>query len=106
MRAGQNKVCIFYAADAFFENSNVFQARRGREKKWSFLFSRCNGDKMELQTRVFREKASEICRTHDYIYDLSHIFDGEDVYIDHCHVFEHGNEIIAREIYNIIKELM
>lgn len=61
---------------------------------------------MELQTRVFREKASEICRTHDYIYDLSHIFDGEDVYIDHCHVFEHGNEIIAREIYNIIKELM
>lgn len=76
------------------------------KKKWSFLFSRCSGDKMERQARAFRESAPEICRTHDYIYDLSRIFDNDDVYIDHCHVFEHGNEIIAHEIYKIIKNFI
>lgn len=39
----------------------------------------------------------------DYIYDLSHIFDGEnDVYMDMCHVWEKGNRIIAKEIKKII----
>lgn len=104
----QDKIKFVSFMQPMLFSKTVMSSKREEvvKKKWSFLFSRCNGDKMELQTRVFREKASEICRTHDYIYDLSHIFDGEDVYIDHCHVFEHGNEIIAREIYNIIKELM
>lgn len=39
----------------------------------------------------------------DYMYDLSHIFDGEEgVYMDPCHVWEKGNRIIAREIKKII----
>lgn len=39
----------------------------------------------------------------DYIYDLSHIFDGEnDIYMDVCHVWQKGNQIIAQEIEKII----
>ena len=38
-----------------------------------------------------------------YMHDLSYIFDNEkDIYMDHCHVLEKGNQIIAREIIKII----
>lgn len=40
---------------------------------------------------------------YDWIYDLSDIFDGEDVYYDTCHVNERGNEIIADRIMEKIK---
>lgn len=44
-----------------------------------------------------------VLATHEYMYDLSHIFDDvSDVYEDSCHVYEKGNRIIASEIYKRI----
>ncbi len=72
-------------------------------KKWELCLS-AYGGKVERQMKEFRDRASEICKTHEYIHDLSHIFDEADVYMDHCHVFEDGNKIIAEEIYKVIKQ--
>lgn len=72
------------------------------KRKWDFILS-LYGGKSTSQTREFRKRATDICSRHDYIYDLSHIFDDKDVYMDHCHVFENGNEIIADEIYKVIR---
>lgn len=48
-------------------------------------------------------QSNNIELSHPYIHDLSGIFDEvEDVYFDTCHVYEKGNEIIAREIYKHI----
>lgn len=74
-------------------------------KKWKFFLS-VYGENAELQMKEFRKCAPDICQTHDYIYDLSHIFDDKDVYMDHCHVYENGNKVIADEIYAIVKESM
>lgn len=55
----------------------------------------------------FRERIEEqnICEQYDYVYDLSDIFDDQsDIYIDICHVYEKGNEIIADEIYKRVKK--
>ncbi len=73
-------------------------------KKWDFT-QWDDGESLKTPIREFRKRAPEICKTHEYIYDLSHIFDEEDVYIDLCHVFENGNQIIADEIYKIIKKV-
>lgn len=72
------------------------------KRKWDFSLS-IYGEKTTSQMREFRKRAPVICRMHDYIYDLSNIFDDKDVYMDHCHVFENGNEIIADEIYKVIR---
>lgn len=104
----QDKIKFISFMQPMLFTKTVMSSKREEvlKKKWSFLFSKCSGDKMEQQAIAFRENAPEICLTHDYIYDLSHIFDNDDVYIDHCHVFEHGNEIIAQEIYKVIKNIM
>lgn len=48
-----------------------------------------------------KQKIAE--RKHQWIYDLSNKFDGNDyIYIDFCHVSPKGNEIIAKEISNIV----
>lgn len=54
--------------------------------------------------RQFRSRAGEIASTHKYIYNLTHIFDEDDVYVDIVHVYERGNEIIAEQIWNVIKD--
>ena len=60
--------------------------------------------------KLFRENGKNIEKGHPYIHDLSHIFDEKDVYMDHCHVWERGNEIIADSIWEVIepgvKEIM
>lgn len=38
----------------------------------------------------------------DYIHDLTYVYDGKDVYMDLCHVWEEGNQIIAEEIKKVI----
>lgn len=63
-------------------------------------------ESLKKPIREFRECAPEICKTHEYVYDLSHIFDNEAVYMDICHVFEKGNQIIADEIYKTVKDIM
>lgn len=43
----------------------------------------------------------------EWFYDLSDIFDKEsNIYIDNCHVFEKGNQIIAEKIYEKIENLV
>lgn len=70
-------------------------------KKWDFHFG--DSEVVKTPVRELRECAKEISKTHEYIYDLSHIFDDEEVYLDQCHVFENGNQIIASEIYRHIQ---
>lgn len=51
----------------------------------------------------FRNCIEKTFQLPDYIYDLSHIFDSEtDVYMDSCHVWEKGNQIIAEEIVKVV----
>lgn len=58
--------------------------------------------KFDFRDRIGRQN---ICEKYDYIFDLSDIFDGvSDIYMDVCHVYEKGNEIIADEIYKRIRE--
>ena len=42
----------------------------------------------------------------DYIHDLSHVFDGKDVYMDLCHVWDEGNRIISGEIKRVIQPVI
>ncbi|MBT1697401.1 SGNH/GDSL hydrolase family protein [Fulvivirgaceae bacterium PWU4] len=57
----------------------------------------------EIYKRI-QQKIAE--RGHPWIVDLSDRFNGDDyIYIDFCHVSPNGNEIIAREISNIIGNL-
>ncbi len=72
------------------------------EKKWDFRMK--SPEIASSPEKEFRYCAAEICKLHEYVFDLSYIFDEEDVYIDCCHVFEEGNAIIADEIYRILKE--
>jgi hypothetical protein len=51
-----------------------------------------------------KQKIAE--RKHDWIFDLSDKFDGNDyIYIDFCHVSPNGNEIMATEISKLIQAL-
>lgn len=55
----------------------------------------------------FRNRIRSIENSCGDIYDLSYIFDHEDgIYMDDCHVYEKGNEIIANAIYEVIKDKM
>lgn len=56
----------------------------------------------------FRRLAKErgIEELYDYMYDLSDLFDEEDVYIDDCHVHESGNKIIADKIWEKVKDFI
>lgn len=69
----------------------------------SMLLSAYSPTITNLINGAFRKR---ICQTSElpvYIHDLSHIFDMEvDVYKDYCHVWEKGNQIIAREITKTI----
>jgi hypothetical protein len=53
--------------------------------------------------RLLRQKIA--ARNHPWIIDLSHAFDGDEyVFIDFCHVSPNGNEIIARQISDAVKD--
>lgn len=56
--------------------------------------------------KQFRERAGNVGRKYSYITDLSYIFDNADVYMDICHVYESGNKIIAKYIWDTIKQYM
>lgn len=69
----------------------------------SMLLSVYSPSITNLMNGSFRKRISQMGRLPSYIYDLSHIFDYEsDVYMDHCHVWEKGNQIIAKAITKII----
>lgn len=55
----------------------------------------------EVYKRI-QQKISE--RKHEWIFDLSNKFDGQDyIYIDFCHVSSNGNEIMASEISKLVE---
>lgn len=59
------------------------------------------GENFREVYRRIKRKISE--RNHPWIIDLSDRFDGSDyIFIDFCHVSPNGNQIIAREISNIV----
>jgi len=89
----------------FFSKANVLSKREiVMGKKWRLFFS--GAEELVMQIKAFRNAAADIVGSHRYMLDMSSIFDGEDVYMDNCHVYEKGNEIIAREIYKAIKDLI
>lgn len=65
-----------------------------------------HGDNIKFMkvAEQFRHKAEEFEQSYNYIYNLTDIFDDDDVYMDMVHVYDRGNEIIAEHIWNIIKE--
>ena len=64
----------------------------------------CGLKKTSLMGKEFRNKITDVVKSHNYIYDLSSIFDDiHDVYMDICHVREDANEIIAMEILRRIE---
>ena len=55
--------------------------------------------------RPFYEGAKKMMKSYDYLYDLTHVFDGTSgVYSDGVHYDENGNRIIANEICRILTE--
>lgn len=61
----------------------------------------------KIMDRLYRGFKEELDEKYNNIYCLSNIFDSEqgDIYIDHLHVNERGNWIIANEIFKRIPEL-
>ncbi len=52
----------------------------------------------------FFEEAGRYCKNYNYLYDLTSIFDGmSGIFYDDSHTDEHGNQIIAQKIYQIIQ---
>lgn len=83
----------------------MLSSKEGKtEKEKNMLLSVPSPMITNLIERSFRKRMNQMCEKQPkYIYDLSHIFDDEtDVYMDQCHVWEKGNQIIAKEINKII----
>ncbi len=76
-----------------------------KEKSWihaASIYMREEVFKAKRECRRLMEER-HIADTHEYMYDLSYIFDDVDVYFDECHVYEEGNHIIADKIWEIIE---
>lgn len=61
------------------------------------------GDWFGEQCRIFRQCGEKLGNEYAFFHDLSKVFDNEDVYMDECHVYERGNAIIAKAVYECIK---
>lgn len=100
--AANKKISFFsFMQPMLFTKKNL--DRHSRTILQTMLFHE-NNDIFMKCAKEFRGRAREIVKSHGYIYDLTDIFDDEDVYMDIIHVYEKGNEIIAEHIWNIIKE--
>lgn len=81
----------------------LFSKKEKTTKEKNILLSILNRQISLDMEAPFRDCIRQMAELPEYIYDLSHIFDGEsDVYMDWCHVWEKGNHIIAEEIKKII----
>ena len=99
--AANKKISFFsFMQPMLFTKKNL--DRHSRTILQTMLFHG-NNDKFMKYAKEFRSRAGEIVKSHGYIYDLTDIFDDEDVYMDIIHVYEKGNEIIASHIWNVIK---
>lgn len=81
----------------------LYSKKRKSLREKNILLSMYNRSISNDMKGSFRECIRQKKDLPEYIYDLSHIFDGKsDVYMDWCHVWEKGNRIIAEEIKKII----
>lgn len=53
----------------------------------------------------FCDKVEQLTENIDYIISLKNLFEGQDVFFDHVHVYENGNRLIAKAIYKYIKDI-
>lgn len=100
MRAiAQDRKISFYS----FCMPVLYSKREKTEKEKNMLVSAHLGAVKRQMETSFRNFMDMMRDKPEYMYDLSHVFDGqEDVYMDTCHVWEKGNRIIAGEIKKII----
>lgn len=81
----------------------LFSKKEKTIQEKNILLSIVNRQSCLDMKALFREYILQTLELPDYIYDLSHIFDGKcEVYMDWCHVWEKGNRIIAEEIKKTI----
>lgn len=99
------KFISFMQPNFFSKPQIISKEEMVTRKKWRCRFSSYI-EMIETQLKDFRKAAPIVSKSHEYIYDLTDIFDKEDVYMDNCHVYEDGNKIIAQEIYKVIKGLI
>lgn len=80
-------------------------SKQGKTKEeYGLLWSSKNEDKDFDCAEEFRNRMEHIVKNEEGVYDLTTIFDEKtDIYIDECHVFEKGNEIIANQIFETMK---
>lgn len=81
------------------------------EAEWMKRFLETGVKEMPSLNRIFQgyrpfyEGAKKMMKSYDYLYDLTHVFDGTSgVYSDGVHYDENGNRIIANEICRILTE--
>lgn len=92
----------FYAfVQPILSNKDVFSAH---EIKMMKMIKTMYTDEVFEELKLFRENASQMQEDYSFVKDLTYIFDDEDVYMDLCHLYEKGNQIIADSIWNIIKK--
>lgn len=90
---------------SFLQPMLMSKPRNKRENE-IYMSSRQFYEEELYRMESFRSEIKKlgIKENHEYIYDLSALFDNQsDVYMDICHVRERGNEIIAEAIYTVIK---
>lgn len=96
--ASERNISFFSFCQPWFISKKINTVRER-----SLLLSMQRGIAHNFAEGAFRNYMSQMTELPAYIYDLSHIFDHEsDVYMDICHVWEKGNEIIAKEIEKVI----
>ncbi len=92
---------------AFLQPSPFSQI--GVSLREQYIVKACSINKYEenkRQCEIFRKQIKIIEKKYNFIFDLSDIFDGmNNSYVDNCHVYESGNEIIANNILNHLRSV-
>ncbi len=87
---------------SFFQPTLFYKKKISKEER-GLLWSSVTNIRTYEKAEEFKKRFEEISEQYRYIYDLSDIFDNkQDIYIDECHVFEKGNQLIAEAVYQII----
>lgn len=82
---------------------NLWSKRGTTTQEKNMILSIASRHVSNLIEGAFRKSIEQLQELPDYIYDLSHILDGQsDVYIDLGHLCEKGNDIVAEEVKKII----
>ena len=79
------------------------------EEKEIILNTIANNPSVDYMKRgkEFSESVKEKVDEYTWLYNFSQILDGaEDIWIDKCHVNEKGNEIIAKEVWEVFGPIL